>query len=118
MRHLNNKQIPKTTPENRYVHLPTVIAGAGISAVLAIALAQPPTHEPTFMKSHMSDHQVYVNTQNIRWFEHNPTEKCFYLCTDDRGCFKSQKIDDKYKVCEYDSPSSYKTLQQYLDFKK
>lgn len=100
--------------DRRHV-LPTFLSFAvGAYAAYQITTVPPRPPEPVFITSRMGDHEVYVNTQKIRWMQHNPENDCFYLCTDDHGCFRSLKVDDKYLVCSKEYPKSYKKLDKLV----
>lgn len=89
----------------------------GVCALVAMKLGL--NHQPQkmsdFVKMQAKDEILYVKKENIRWVSHNTNKKCFYVCTNNNGCFVSDKIHDKYKVCKNDLPLSYDSLKYMLN---
>ncbi len=100
------------------IHILPIITSFVVGAYAACQfISTPPiapSDDPSFITSRYRDYTVFVNTKKIRWMEHNSKNNCFYLCTDSRVCFNSEKVKDKYVVCETEYPKSYKKLDNFV----
>ena len=111
----SKKHISDTTM-TKYMHILPTISCFALGAFVAYKMntTQVRHLEPVFVSADSGAYKVYVNTRNIRWMLHDLDTKCFQLCTNDRGCFLTSKIDDKYTVCDNDHPRSYHRLAKLI----
>ena len=90
--------------------VPKELVGVGVGVLMlsfAYPHAQPP--QPAFIKT---DLNTFVATKNVRWAKEDVDEKCWYMCTNNRGCSINNDVLDKWSVCESKTPKSYERLNK------
>lgn len=70
------------------------------------------THKPPapFITARYNNREFIISRDRIRWMIED--DDCFYVCSDEKGCYMSTNVKDKFTVCKKHDPVGFGALSK------